>query len=146
VTSQALRGLSSSGSTLTDPAAPDGMLSRAMAYGSAPRDIWRLDRLDEWYQVLARTQFSSDWNAPYAAGTLRHAAPDDPPRVLREWGGPVLIVHGTREMRFPIGVARRLHADVPASTLVEVPDAAPMAHVDNPSAWLNAVREFLRNR
>lgn len=122
------------------------MLSRAMAYGSAPRNIWRLDRLDEWHQVLAKTRFSSDWNAPYAAGTLRRPAPDAPPRVLREWGGPVLVVHGAREMSFPIGVARRLHAEVPASTLVEVPDAAHMAHFDNPSVWLNAIRNFLRAR
>lgn len=122
------------------------MLSRAMAYGSAPRNIWRPDRLDEWHQVLAKTRFSSDWNAPYAAGTLRRPAPDDPPRVLREWGGPVLVVHGAREMSFPIGVARRLHAEVPASTLVEVPDAAHMAHFDNPSVWLNAIRNFLRAR
>jgi pimeloyl-ACP methyl ester carboxylesterase len=131
---------------MTDPDAPDGALSRAMAYGSAPRNIWRLDRLDEWHRVLARTRFSSDWNSPYAAGTLRRAAPDDPPRVLREWAGPVLIVHGAREMSFPIGVARRLHAEVPASALVEVPDAAHMAHFDNPTVWLDAIGKFLRSR
>lgn len=124
--------------------APDGALSRAMAYGSAPRDIWQLARLNEWHQVLARIRFSSDWNRPHAAGMLRGAAPDDPPVVLREWGGPVLVVHGAREMGFPVGVARRLHAEVPGSTLVEVPEAAHMTHFDNPSGWLAAIRAFLR--
>jgi pimeloyl-ACP methyl ester carboxylesterase len=131
---------------LSGPDAPDGALSRAMAYGSAPRDIWQLDRLDEWHRVLERTRFSSDWNGPFAAGTLRCAAPDDAPRVLRDWGGPVLLVQGLHDMSFPIAVARRLHAEVPASTLVEVPEAAHMAHFDNPSAWLAAIRRFLRDR
>jgi pimeloyl-ACP methyl ester carboxylesterase len=131
---------------LTGPAAPDGALSRAMAYGSAPRDVWRLDRLDAWHQVLERTRFSSDWSAPYASGALRPAAPDDAPGVLRDWGGPVLMVQGAQEMTFPVEVARRLHAAVPASELVEVPQAAHMAHFDNPSVWLSAIRNFLAAR
>jgi pimeloyl-ACP methyl ester carboxylesterase len=97
----------------------------------------------EWHRVLAGVRFSSDWNEPYTAGRLRPGAPPDAPRVLRDWGGPVLIVHGQREMGFPIGVARRLHAEVPASTLAEIPEAAHMAHFDNPEAWTAAVRGFL---
>jgi pimeloyl-ACP methyl ester carboxylesterase len=131
---------------LTGPGAPDGALSRAMAYGSAPREIWHLDRISEWHEVLERVRFSSDWNGPYAAGILRPGGPDDAPQVLRGWGGPVLILHGSREMAFPVGVARRLHAEVPGSTLAEIADAAHMAHFDNPAAWLGAVRAFLSDR
>jgi pimeloyl-ACP methyl ester carboxylesterase len=47
-------------------------------------------------------------------------------------------------MSYPVSVARRLHAELPASTLVEVPQAAHMAHFDNPTAWLGAIRAFLR--
>jgi pimeloyl-ACP methyl ester carboxylesterase len=128
---------------LTGPHAADGALSRAMAVASSARDVWRLDRLDEWHRVLDRVRFSSDWNEPYLAGTLRPAAPDHAPRILRQWGRPVLILHGAREMSFPVSVARRLHAEVPASTLVEIPEAAHMAHFDNPLPWLAAVRAFL---
>lgn len=131
---------------LTGPDAPDGALSRAMALAGAPCDIWRLDRLEEWHRVLAAVRFSSDWNAPHAAGQLRPAAPGDAEQVLRDWGGPVLILHGSREMAFPVSLARRLHAAVPASTLAEIPDAAHMAHFDNPEAWLAAIRSFLSLR
>jgi pimeloyl-ACP methyl ester carboxylesterase len=131
---------------LAGPAAPDGTLSRAMAFAHAPRNVWRLDRLDEWHRVLDQVTFSSDYNGPYVAGTLRSGAPDDPVQVLRTWGGPVLILHGDREMSFPIEVARRLHGELPASTLVEVPNAAHMAHFDNPDVWLAAIRAFLRRR
>jgi pimeloyl-ACP methyl ester carboxylesterase len=128
---------------LTGPTAADGALSRAMAYAGAPCDIWRLDRLQEWHRVLAAVQFSSDWNAPYAAGQLRPGVPEDAEQLLRQWGGQVLILQGSREMTFPISVARRLHAALPASTLAEIPDAAHMAHFDNPEAWLSATRDFL---
>jgi pimeloyl-ACP methyl ester carboxylesterase len=131
---------------LTGPDAPDGALSRAMAYATAPRDIWHLGRLDDWHRVLAAVRFSSDWNAPHAAGQLRPGPPGDPERVLRRWAGPVLILHGAREMAFPVSLARRLHAAVPASTLAEIPDAAHMAHFDNPQAWLSAIRAFLRQQ
>jgi pimeloyl-ACP methyl ester carboxylesterase len=129
---------------LTGPEAPDGALSRAMAHAGAPLDIWRLDRLDDWHQILARISFSSDWNAPHAAGQLRPARPDNAESVLRNWAGPVLILHGSREMSFPVSLAGRLHAALPASTLAEIPDAAHMAHFDNPQAWLTGIRSFLR--
>ncbi|AEV85521.1 alpha/beta hydrolase fold protein [Actinoplanes sp. SE50] len=123
---------------------PDGALSRAMAYGDAPLQVWRLDRLDDWHRVLAAVRFTSDYNRLYTSGALLPGGPDDAEAVLRDWGGPVLILHGAREMGFPVGVARRLHAALPASTLVEVPEAAHMAHFDNPGVWLAGIRDFLR--
>jgi pimeloyl-ACP methyl ester carboxylesterase len=38
---------------------------------------------------------------------------------------------------------RMIGVEVPASTLVEIPDAAHVAHFDNPAEWLGAVRAFL---
>lgn len=63
--------------------------------------------------------------------------------VQRNWAGRVLILHGSRAMAFPVSLARRLHAAAPASTLAEIPDAAHMAHFDNPEAWLASIRNFL---
>ena len=127
-----------------DPAfTADGALSRAMAHADVPVTIWRLDRADEWRAVLDRVRFTSDWNAPYAAGTLKPARPDDPPAALNAWGGRVLILHGEREMTFPLAAARRLHAAVPGSALAVVPEAAHMAQFDAPGAWTAAIRDFL---
>jgi pimeloyl-ACP methyl ester carboxylesterase len=131
---------------LTAPDAPDGALSRAMAYAGAPCDVWNLDRLEEWHQVLGAVRFSSDWNAPYAAGQLRPGVPENAEQALKAWGGPVLLLQGSREMTFPLTLARRLHAALPASTLAEIPDAAHMAHFDNPRAWLSAIRAFLHKQ
>jgi pimeloyl-ACP methyl ester carboxylesterase len=127
---------------LTGPEAPDGALSRAMAYIGAPLDVWHLDRLTDWHRILAGVRFSSDWNAQYAAGRLRPGTPDNAESVLRAWAGPILILHGSREMTFPVSLARKLHSALPASTLAEIPDAAHMAHFDNPQAWLAGIRGF----
>ena len=128
---------------LYEPGAPDGALSRAMAYAGVPLSVWRLDLLAEWHRVLEQVRFSSDYNEPYAKGTLRPGGPARPVEALRSWGGPALILQGVREMTFPIETARRLHRELPGSTLAEVPDAAHMAHFDNPGFWVRAIREFL---
>ncbi len=131
---------------LTGPDAPDGALSRAMAYACAAMDVWRPERRDGWRETLAGVRFSSDWNAPFAAGTLPPGGPADPVGALRAWGGPVLILHGEHDLTFPVTVARRLHGEVPASTLAELPEAGHMAHVDAPAEWVGAIRRFLRDR
>lgn len=132
----------------TDPAwqRSDGALARALAEANLPVTIWRLDRADEWRAVLAGVRFSSAWDRPYLEGRLQPARPPDAPAVLRRWGGEVLIVHGEREMSFPPEVARRLHADLPGSTIAMIADAAHMAHFDAPAAWHGAVRRFLARR
>lgn len=111
-----------------------------MAHADAPKNIWHLDRLAEWHQILAQVRFSSDWNDPYAAGQLRPGVPDDAPRVLREWNGPVQILHGVHDMTFPVDVARRLHAELPGSILAEIPHASHMAHFDDQHTWQHAIR------
>ncbi len=99
--------------------------------------------IDDWHRVLAGVRFSSDWNAPHAAGRLRPGTPDNAEDILRTWARPVLILHGSRDMTFPVSHARKLHAALPASTLAEIPDAAHMTHFDNPQAWLAGIRRFL---
>lgn len=94
-----------------------------------------------WFGDPAR--FSSDWNAPYATGQLRPGVPDNAENVLKNWARPILILQGVHDMGFPVSLARKLHAALPASTLAEIPDAAHMAHFDNPQAWLASIRGFL---
>ncbi|HEY9484865.1 MAG TPA: alpha/beta fold hydrolase [Micromonosporaceae bacterium] len=131
----------------TDPAAfvdaPDGALSRAMAHDSLPLNVWHEDRWPQWREVLDGVVFSDDWANAFSAGGVRRARPDDPPAALREAGMPILIVHGEHEMSFPLVLARRLHHDVPRSQLAVIPDAAHMAHFDNPDAWTRAIRDFI---
>ena len=128
---------------LTGPDAPDGALSRAMAYASAPCNIWHLERIGQWHRVLegVRVQQRLERAARGRPAQARHTGRGR--ARTAGMGRTVLIVHGRREMSFPVSVARRLHAALPASTLAEIPDAAHMAHFDNPAAWLASIRTFL---
>lgn len=117
--------------------------SRAYAYAHAPLQIRRLDRLGEWHRVLERVRFSSDYNRKYAERTLRPGGPDNAAGILRDHSAPTLILHGEHDLAFPVGVARRLHAELPASTLAVIPDAGHMAHFDNEKRWTAAIRDFL---
>lgn len=67
--------------------------------------------------------------------------PFDNLAVVREYRGPVLIVHGDRDRIVPPSHARRLHEAAADSELVLLPHG----HNDMPRAW-GAVLEFLRRR
>jgi pimeloyl-ACP methyl ester carboxylesterase len=79
----------------------------------------------------------------FAPEGVTEGCPDGAEAVLQGWGGPVLILHGTQDATHPVSHARELHAAVPASTLAEIPDAAHMAHFDDPRAWAAEIRSFL---
>jgi len=121
----------------------DVEITIAWAIAGAPMAIWNLDRLDEYLGLLARVRFSGEWIGPYRRGLLHPWRPSDPVEALRRFGGPTLILHGAADMTFPIGVARRLHDDVPTSCIVELESAGHMAHFDRPEEWADAVCRFL---
>ena len=56
---------------------------------------------------------------------------------------PTLLVHGDRDVRAPLPVARHLAASIPGSTLVVLPDAGHVCNIEAPAAFNQAVRTFL---
>ena len=113
------------------------------AVDAAPTAIWDLDRLDDYLALLGGVSFSGEWLGPFRAGRLHPWRPADPEQVLRDFAGPVLILHGAQDMGFPVQVAERLHRAVPTSRLQVIDRAGHMAHLDQPEAWSSAVLDFL---
>lgn len=113
------------------------------AVEAAPTTIWTLNRLDEYLVLLASVRFSGDWLAPFREGRLHPWRPKDPEQVLRDFGGPILILHGAQDMGFPVQVAQRLHQAVPATQLAIIDEAGHMAQFDQPQAWSTAIIDFL---
>jgi len=112
------------------------------AAASAVTAIWDLAKLPRYRHLLDQIRFSGDWLAPWQQGLLHPWRPEDPEQVLRDWGRPVLILHGEHDMGFPIQVAHRLHHAVPNSELA-VLQAGHMAHFELPDAWSRQVAAFL---
>lgn len=117
--------------------------ARADALAAAAVHIWDLRRLPEWRRVLERIQWSGAWSLRYLQGPLDSPRPADPEAALRQAGVPILILHGERDMGFSVDAARRLHAAVPGSQLVVMPDVAHMAQFEQPNVWAAHVRRFL---
>jgi pimeloyl-ACP methyl ester carboxylesterase len=53
--------------------------------------------------------------------------------------------HGRHDRRFPASHARHAAGRLPRARVVVLDDAAHVAHVDRPGAWIGAVRSFLRD-
>jgi pimeloyl-ACP methyl ester carboxylesterase len=86
-----------------------------------------------------------DWSEERAINGLQHPwCTRDPESILRDSGKPILILHGEKDMGFPVQLAHRLHKAVPASQLIVIPEAAHMCHFEKPDLWSEHIREFLR--
>lgn len=113
------------------------------ARSGAVTAIWDLGRLNDYLRLLDDVEFTGDWLAPWRQGLLRPWRPADPAETLREWGGPLMILHGEQDMGFPLPLAERLHKAVPGSELAVIPAAGHMAHFENPALWAAHVTMFL---
>jgi pimeloyl-ACP methyl ester carboxylesterase len=57
-----------------------------------------------------------------------------------------LLLYGAEDERSPLDVARAMHAAIPRSTLVVLPDVGHQANIEAPDRFNAAVREFIRSR
>jgi pimeloyl-ACP methyl ester carboxylesterase len=60
-------------------------------------------------------------------------------RMAAEFTKPLVLIWGQRDRAFKPEYARRLHAMMPASTLIEVPDASTFIPVDKPEAVADGI-------
>ena len=57
---------------------------------------------------------------------------------------PTLLVYGDKDLRAPLEVAHRLHAEIPDSRLVVLPGVGHVCNVEAPDEFSTVVRHFLR--
>jgi pimeloyl-ACP methyl ester carboxylesterase len=91
---------------------------------------------------LAEVRFSGDWLPGWQAGTLGPSRPTDSAARLAELSVPILLLHGRRDLLFPAALAESAAEVLPTAQAVVLDDAAHMAHIDQPDAWLAALRHF----
>jgi pimeloyl-ACP methyl ester carboxylesterase len=107
--------------------------------------VWDLDLAPAYLQLLHDLGDDvGDWSEERAINGLMHPwCTSDPVQILRDSGKPILILHGEKDMGFPVQLAHRLHAAVPTSHLVVIPETAHMCHFERPEVWSNHIRQFL---
>ncbi len=81
-----------------------------------------------------------------AAGTrpMLHALAEvDLRDVLPTIAVPTLLIYGAEDARSPLPVAEAMHAAIPTSSLVMLPDVGHQSNVETPGAFNDAVAAFL---
>jgi pimeloyl-ACP methyl ester carboxylesterase len=74
---------------------------------------------------------------------LRAMAEADLREVLPTIRVPTLLLYGQEDARSPLAVAQELHARIPGSTLVVLPEVGHMSNLETPQRFNDAVRDFL---
>jgi hypothetical protein len=118
-------------------------LNRADALRSAPANVWRPEVLADYLDRLAAVRFSGDWREGWEADILGPARPDRSAARLAETGIPILLLHGRQDLTFPAALVPAAARMIPSARAVVLEDAGHMAHIDQPDAWVAALREFL---
>jgi pimeloyl-ACP methyl ester carboxylesterase len=80
---------------------------------------------------------------PRGFRAMARASAEDVRDVLPHIELPTLLVYGERDVRAPLTVARSLHAALPSSSLVVLPDAGHICNIEAPDEFNAAVRDFL---
>jgi len=63
---------------------------------------------------------------------------------LKEIRCPILVIVGADDPGTPVSMAREIHENAPGSKLAILPQAAHLANLEQPAAFTQALREFLR--
>jgi pimeloyl-ACP methyl ester carboxylesterase len=80
---------------------------------------------------------------PLGFRAMARASAEDVRDVLSHIDVPTLLMYGDRDVRAPLTVAEALHAAIPGSRLVVLPDAGHLCNIEAPNAFNAAVRDFL---
>jgi len=120
--------------------------TRLLAELTLPLNIYHLDLLPLARQVIDRIDFSGEWMQAWQAGTLRGVHHANYAERLNALGTRVLILHGEKDMGFPVAVAKRLAEQVLGAVLTILPQTGHLAHIEATEAWNAALLHFLSQK
>jgi pimeloyl-ACP methyl ester carboxylesterase len=122
---------------------PTPALVRADAMAGIEANVWRPEARKEYRRRLDAIRFTAEWSRPWLAGTLPPIRPENSLERLAELAIPILLLHGRQDMTFPAQLAEHTAEHLPSAHAVILDQAGHMAHIDQPTAWLTAIAEFL---
>jgi pimeloyl-ACP methyl ester carboxylesterase len=82
---------------------------------------------------------------PRGFRSMARASAEDVRDVLPNIDVPTLLLYGERDVRAPLTVAEALHAAIPSSSLVVLPNVGHVCNVEAPDEFNAAVRDFLHD-
>jgi pimeloyl-ACP methyl ester carboxylesterase len=155
---EAVRGVvllgSAGGDWVDDEAAADIAEALPIAFSAGMEALWEvraqrlypeeLKRLTAEERARRRQRFAQTSPEGYTYTLYGLLAKRNTVAEMGRLGKPTLILHGEREQASIIEAAQRLHAALPASTYVVVPNAGHFAQQENPEVFNSALMHFLQ--
>ncbi|MEV6415329.1 alpha/beta hydrolase [Kribbella sp. NPDC051718] len=113
------------------------------ALTSARSNVWLPESLPDYLSRINNIHFTNDWDAPYLAGTLPSPRYPDALTRFATSNLPILLLQGRQDMTFPAHLATEAATAIPTARAAILDEAGHMTHIDQPDAWLTAIRNFL---
>lgn len=105
--------------------------------------LWNLD-LQPAYLASIVDLDEGDWSFDrWLKGEMHPWVNGDAEKILRGFTGDTLILHGEKDMQFPVQLAERLHRALPGTELRIVEDAGHLCHCEKPRTWAKHIQAFL---
>lgn len=120
----------------------NGNVTRKLAQLTLPLNIYQATNLEKAAAVLARVKFTDLWHEGSSWEKSKADSQRNYAESLKNLKKPLLILHGEKDMVFPLAVAKRGHAEVEGSQLIVLPGVGHLAHIESPQAWCEAVGLF----
>ena len=108
-------------------------------------DVYQKSSLAKAREVTANIISSGKWLEAWQMGKMGNLVHQSYRPFLRVLDIPVLILHGEKDMRFPVSVARRLKSEVPSAELKVIHQAGHLAYLENLEEWCAMVRNFIQS-
>jgi pimeloyl-ACP methyl ester carboxylesterase len=135
---------------------PDDLIAQRVEQAERESELPAEEWVPEWVSGLLTSSAPAELTRLVAAGlsqfhpvgyrVIAHSlAEADLRGVLPRIAVPTLLLHGENDERSPLRVAQQLHAQIPQSHLVVIPDVGHIPNVQAPDAFNAAVCDFLRS-
>ena len=109
-------------------------------HGAQLAALWLLRDWFPHFGLFSRLRFTIEYARNFYDSDQRPLR-----AILERYRGPMLILHGIRDLNVPIAAAREHHRLVPQSEIIEFDDDHFMA-VMHPSAFVGPLADFLARR
>jgi len=83
------------------------------------------------------------WLEAWNKGYMNQDKKFDQIAELKSFKFPVLVLHGEKDMRFPVTVAKKLKDEIPEIEIEIIPQTGHLSHIESPEKWNSAVLKFI---
>ena len=116
-----------------------------LALISCSTDVYDEASIPLVQRALEKMHIQGHWTRLWLEKKLPKVNHGDYASVLTRLNIPTLIVHGEKDMCFPLSVAHRLYEAVPHSKLSMLNGAGHLVALEKPEEWARAIIEFMNS-